>query len=67
MKYIPRQREDCRWIAGQLGVISVKWLRMESCQRAGERLMSSFPPKEERRWSQKLMTHELQIDLDKEL
>ena len=29
--------------------------------------MSSFTPKEERRWSQELMTDELPIDVDKEL
>lgn len=59
-------REFAGGIVGQLGVISVKLLRMESCQRAGERLIASFSPKEERRWSRELMTGELHIDLDKE-
>lgn len=60
-------REFAGGIVGQLGVIFVKLWGLESCQRAGERLMSSFPSKEERRWSQELMSDELPIDLDQEL
>lgn len=58
-------REFAGGIAGQLGVTFVKLWRMESCQKAGERLMSSFPPKEGE--IQKLMTTELHVDLDTKL
>lgn len=42
-------RQFAGGFAGQLKVIFVKLWRMASCQRAGKRLMSSLPPKEEGR------------------
>lgn len=43
MNYLKAMREFAGGIAGQLGIIFVKLWRMESCQEARERLMSSFP------------------------
>ena len=60
-------REFAGGIAGQLGIIFGKLWRMESCQEARERLMSSFLPKKKEGGVQELMTIELHVDLDKEL
>ena len=48
-------REFAGGIAGQLGIIFGKLWRMESCQEARERLMSSFLPKKKEGGVQELI------------